>query len=245
MSNTNVEELLMRIAEQQQELLSELRTQRETAAAKPRKDLWDKLMAVAPIFAACIMASIGAYFTYSYNLQQLHVQEIQTVEKFIPHLVGDEKSKRAAILAISSMGNATLAAKVAKMFASEGTASALRSIAQTSDSKDQDMIREALVKTLDVLAEKTRQESAEKGEGATTAVNAAMKPSRSDYARASNPIEIIELPNAQASERTAVEPVHTKQPEPHTDTHDSVESNEADNQHARNAVAESAHSKQQ
>lgn len=153
MSDTNVNELLVRIAEQQQELLSELQAQRKTG-----KDFWDRLTAVGPIFSAVIIACTGAYFTYSYNQQQLKVQEIQTVERFIPHLIGDEKTKRAAILAISSMGNTQLAAKVASIFASEGTASALKSIAQSSEQKDRQLIQDALYKTLDILAQKYKAE---------------------------------------------------------------------------------------
>lgn len=244
MSDTNIEELLVRIAEQQQQLLTQLQAQANAPAEKPKKDAWDKMMAVAPIFAACIMASIGAYFTYSYNVQQLHVQEIQTVERFIPHLVGDEKTKRAAILAISSMGNAPLAAKVAKIFASEGTASALRSIAETSDQKDQAMIREALAKTLDALSERYKQDAAEKG---ALADAKAVRPD--GLPRQAVPIQIIEIPTANvqpaSSERPGVEAVHAKEPKPSAEAHDSVEADETENQHSRSSVAESAHTKQQ
>ncbi len=240
MSDTNIELLLARIAEQQHELLAELQSQRKT-----RKDFWDRLTAISPIMAAAIMACIGAYFTYSYNQQQLKMQEIQTVERFIPHLIGDEKTKRAAILAISSMGNAPLAAKVASIFASEGTASALRSIASNGEEKDQKIVREALYKTLEVLTEKY------KFEGKDQRLLDNLKPAT--YITDSNQVEgPAAVPEATAtalekpkSERSAVEAVHLKQPEPRAEANSSVEADEAENQHARASVAESTHSKQQ
>lgn len=155
-------ELLSRVAEQQTLLVEELRAQqeelrRQQLAQKAGKDFWDRTMSISPIISALIIACVGSYFTYTYNQQQLKVQEIQTIEKFIPHLVGDEKSKRAAILAISSLGNDNLAARVASIFASEGTASALQSIAQKSDPKDKQVVQDALYKTLDALADKYRE----------------------------------------------------------------------------------------
>jgi hypothetical protein len=229
MQDTNLEALLGRIAEQQDELLRELKSQRRNG-----KDFWDRLTAISPIIAASIMACIGAYFTYSYNTQLVHVQEIQTVEKFIPHLAGDEKAKRAAILAISSMGNAPLAAKVAKIFASPGTASALRSIAATSDQQDKTIVNDALAKTLAALAEKYREE------GKTAAIEEFRRNEPSKI----EPTAVVQAASAPL-ERPTVEAVHLKQPEPRTDTNSSVEAEETENQHARPALAESTHSKQQ
>lgn len=223
--DTNVDELLVRIVEQQSELLVELRSQRKTG-----KDFWDRLTAISPILSAVIIACIGAYFTYSYNLQALKMQEIQTVERFIPHLVGNERTKRAAILAISSMGNATLAAKMASMFASEGTASALQSIAQNGEEKDQAVIKEALYKTLDVLAEKYKTEGRDRAE-LEQVLETALAGKEQD--------------TKPALERPTVEAVHAKQPEPRSNANNSVETNEAENQPARPALAESTHSKQQ
>lgn len=146
---------LERVERQQNQLLQHL----PSGKAAGKKDLWDRLGALAPITSALIIATTGAYFTYTYNQQQIKVQEIQTIEKFLPHLVGDEKSKRAAILAMNSLGNTKLAAKVASIFASEGTASALSSMVKTDDSDDKEIIRQALYKTLDALAEKYKYEN--------------------------------------------------------------------------------------
>ncbi len=92
------------------------------------------------------------FFTYVYNQQQLRIQEVQTIEKFLPRLAGDEQSKRAAILAISSLTNTELASRIAAIYASAGTASALQSIAQTGTEKEKDIASQALTVTLEKIA---------------------------------------------------------------------------------------------
>lgn len=133
---------------------AELAADAENAAGekKPQKDAWDKLGAVAPIISGVLIFIMGGYFTYSFNQQQLRLQEIQTIEKFIPHLMGNDKSKRAAILAISSLTNAELASKFAQIFASQGTVSALQSIAETGSEKDKSVAASALAEALENLA---------------------------------------------------------------------------------------------
>lgn len=245
LQENNTEALLVRITEQQQELLRELKAQRESQvqAAKPHKDFWDRLSALTPIIGASIMACIGAYATFTYNQQALRVQEIQTVEKFIPHLVGDDRAKRAAILAISSMGNAPLAAKVAKIFASPGTASALRSMAETaSDQQDKTVINDALAKTLDALADRYREE------GKTAALLELQKEKdqvRQERQQQGGSSTSAAAPPIQPDlERASVEPVHAKQPEPRAEANNNVEADEAGDQHARPSGADSVHPKQ-
>ncbi len=145
MNDHDTKELLVVVAKQQQELIKNLQ-------AKQKKDVWDQLTAISPILSAILIASIGAYFTYSYNQQQLKLQEMQTIERFIPHLTGTEKSKRLAILAISSLANAQLAGKVASIFASEGTVSALQSIAESGNVKERSIANNALAQTLEKLS---------------------------------------------------------------------------------------------
>lgn len=157
---------LMQIVEQQLQIIKQQTAMQQDLRIlkKGNKDIWDRLMAVGPIVSAAIIACTGAYFTYTYNLQQLKLQEIQTIEKFLPHLAGDERNKRAAILAISSLGNAKLAVKVASVFVSRGTASALTSIAGSTESSDQAIVRDALYKTLDVLAQREKDHTQQIGE---------------------------------------------------------------------------------
>jgi tetratricopeptide (TPR) repeat protein len=150
-----IEARLEQIASDQAKVLAELgRVQRN------RKDFWDRLSALAPIVSGVLIAGMGLYATSSYNAQQLKLQEIQTIEKFIPHLAGgDERRKRAAILALSSIGNTQLAAKMASLFASEGTVSALQSMANSGNKQDQLIATEALGSALDNIADKYRQEN--------------------------------------------------------------------------------------
>lgn len=148
------EELRAAIAElkqQQLELISEVKKRRN-------KDLWEKLQAMSPLMSGVLISSVGLYCTYTYNQQQLKLQTIQTVEKFIPHLLGNEVSKKAAILAMSSLGNTEIAAKFGALFASEGTVSALKSIAASDNNKDRSIVNKALANALDTVAEQYRVE---------------------------------------------------------------------------------------
>jgi tetratricopeptide (TPR) repeat protein len=124
------------------------------AAAKPPKDIWDKLMAISPIISGMLIFIAGGVFTYTYNQQQLRVQEIQTIEKFIPHLTGSEQSKKAAILAINSLTDAKLAGKIASLYASQGTVSALQSMTKSGNDNERAIAQQALTKTLDTLRER-------------------------------------------------------------------------------------------
>lgn len=131
---------------------SRRRNKREWYDERPGKDIWDKTAAIAPIISGGLIFAMGGICTYNYNQQQLRLQEIQTIEKFIPHLMGNEQSKRAAILAISSLTNAELAGKFAQIFASRGTVSALQSIAENGSDKEKNIAADALASAL----EKTR-----------------------------------------------------------------------------------------
>jgi len=122
------------------------------ATLKAQKDIWDKIGALAPIISGLLIFVMGGYFTYSYNQQQLRVQEIQTIEKFIPHLMGNEQSKKAAILAISLLTNAELAGKFAQIFASKGTVDALQSMAENGSESDKSAASTALAKALENIA---------------------------------------------------------------------------------------------
>lgn len=133
-------------------LIEELRKSKESSPSSG-KDWWDRFGSIAPIISGAIIALVGAHFTSVYNQQQLKLQEVQTVERFFPHLMGDERSKRAAILAISSLTDTRLAAKIASIYASEGTAAALEKIAQSENGGNRSVAQKALSRVLDNLAE--------------------------------------------------------------------------------------------
>lgn len=123
-----------------------------SATPKPPKDAWDKLGAVAPIISGILMFAVGGWFTFTYNQQQLKLQELQTIEKFIPHLMGSDQSKRAAILAINQLTNPELASRFAEIFASPGTVSALKSISESGNQKERTLAAGAIEKALENLA---------------------------------------------------------------------------------------------
>lgn len=125
-----------------------------------KKDIWDKLTALSPIISGFLIFVTGSYCTYTYNQQQIRIQQCQTIEKFIPHLMGNEQSKKAAILALSTLINYETASKFASIFASTGTVSALQSLSQNGTDKDKLIASQALAAALQNLAQRANQLSA-------------------------------------------------------------------------------------
>ena len=143
MDDQELRQTLQRLEEQQEKIISEL------ARVEGKRDFWDKLSAISPILSGVAIALSALLCTYQYNQQQIKLQEAQTVEKFIPHLMGNDTSKRMAILAMKTLVNTDLAAKYAAMFPSAGAISALKTIAKTGDSQDKRIVSEFLHKTAD------------------------------------------------------------------------------------------------
>jgi hypothetical protein len=149
MDDQELKEALLRLEEQQQKIVTQL------AVAENRRDFWDKLSAISPIISGMAIALSALLCTYQYNQQQIKLQEAQTIERFIPHLLGNDTSKRMAILAMKTLVNTDLAAKYAAMFPSAGTISALKTIAQNGDSQDKEIVSKALHKTETELSDKS------------------------------------------------------------------------------------------
>lgn len=107
------------------------------------RDWWEKLGAlsgVLTITSSLAIAGVGWYFTKSYNDRQVNAQEsqnkqqnrlveMQTIERMIPHLIKDEQSKRAALIAINQLASPTLAIQIGEAFGGTGAVEALGSIA--------------------------------------------------------------------------------------------------------------------
>lgn len=154
MDDQQLKQTLADLQEQQKFILVELKKN-----TRPRKDAWDKLQCVAPVLSGLLIGGCGGFIGYTYNQQQIKLQEAETIERFIPHLAGNEKTKKAAILAMSSLTNTELAAKMASLFASEGTVSALESIAQAGNTKDRTVATEALAKAFGSMAQRSLDEN--------------------------------------------------------------------------------------
>lgn len=148
MEDQDIRQTLQRLEEQQQQLLAQL----AKSENKQKRDFWDKLAAISPIMSGMAIALSALLCTYQYNQQQIKLQEAQTVERFIPHLMGNDTSKRMAILAMKTLVNTDLAAKYAAMFPSAGTISALKTIARNGDRQDKEIVSKVLNKTADQLS---------------------------------------------------------------------------------------------
>lgn len=153
MEDADIKEQLLELQKQQQEIILKLE------AKAVRKDGWDKLQCMAPILSGFLIGGFGAFIGYSYNQQQIKLQEAETIERFIPHLAGNEKTKKAAILAMSSLTNTELAAKMASLFASEGTVSALESIARSGDVRERNLATEAMARAFNNMAQRSQDEN--------------------------------------------------------------------------------------
>jgi len=107
------------------------------APPKIEKDVWDKFSVVSKFLSSVVIGCLGVYFTHVYGslqeAKQLRLSELQTIEKFIPHLTDTEESKRFAIIAISSLGYRELATKLATADPSRGNISALVSLFVSGD----------------------------------------------------------------------------------------------------------------
>jgi hypothetical protein len=132
---------LLRNLSSQHEKLIEMFSKNSESNEKG-KDLWDKISTLSTFLSSVLIAGMGLYFTHVYNTtqnereinvknQQNRIAEVQTLEKFMPHLLGSEESKKVAILAISSLGNTELATRLANLYPSGGTVSAVATIASS------------------------------------------------------------------------------------------------------------------
>jgi hypothetical protein len=129
------------------------------------KDFWDKLSSVAPvatIASGLVVAAIGGWFTQSYNKAQLlnlqqqqsqdkQLREVDVVEKMIPHLEGDERSKEASLAAISILTDTELSTKLAEVYKGDGSVDFLQDliVSGTSSQKEKDAALQAIVHVLD------------------------------------------------------------------------------------------------
>lgn len=113
------------------------------------------------LVSGVVVAGIGFYATNVYNRRQtaaegarkdreIQFAEVQTVEKFIDHLTStDELRRKAALIAISALGNSKVAIDLAKAFEGPGSTSALTTIADTAPP---DQAKRAVLALKDILS---------------------------------------------------------------------------------------------
>lgn len=108
------------------------------------KDAWDKFAALSTFLSSFLLALIALIFTIVSARQEAADRELerhtreqldkaQTLEKFLPHLVGTETQKRAALAAIKALGYDDLATELAISHAGTGSVAFLETVAVTGN----------------------------------------------------------------------------------------------------------------
>ena len=104
------------------------------------KDRWDKFSAISTFLSSVVIALLGLYFTHSYQSaeakraelqqeRQNQLRELDAIVKFMPYLTGeDELAKKTAITSIRALAGVRVAALMAELHPSIGSAAALEAI---------------------------------------------------------------------------------------------------------------------
>jgi tetratricopeptide (TPR) repeat protein len=118
-----------------------------------KKDIWDVLSSMSGLFtflSSIVIAWLGVQFTDAYKKQEVRIAEAQTVEKFLPHLSSqNEGEKRGAILALATLNNKELAARLGALYASSGTIEALEIILKNAEGDSQTLLKDSLIEAYD------------------------------------------------------------------------------------------------
>ncbi len=150
------EDLKLTLNEFKVELLEEFKKIRQSD-----KDHWDKLAGISPIVSGFLVMLGAIICTYQYNQEMVRLQEASTIERFIPHLLEDDRSQKMAILALHDLVSTEVAAKYAEIYASDGTVSALNQIAAQGNKSERKIAQKALDATKSRLEELQNYEKEE------------------------------------------------------------------------------------
>ena len=101
---------------------------KEKNEKKDKKDFWDISKIVVTLLFTTIGGAIGGTFTgltnYYFRQQELDIKRVETVEKFMPYLVGEingqtipnaQAAKENTIIVIASLGHEELAINLARL----------------------------------------------------------------------------------------------------------------------------------
>ena len=137
-----------------------------------KKDIWDKISSLSGIFLTALIAIVGLYFTDKYEManldrykvldeqnkiraaSQAKVQELETVEKLLPHLSGqdvDSTRQKLTLLALRELGNRDLAIQFAEILNTEGAKEALQYTVKTTDSAEERIAAEKALRRLTLV----------------------------------------------------------------------------------------------
>lgn len=110
-----------------------------------RKDFWDKFASFSTFFSSVIIAGMATIFTHEYDKQQLNVNELTILEKFVPFLAsGTQSEQEVSIIEISALGDTNVAARLAKLYPNAGTLAGLQSVAKNGDASQQAIAKDAI-----------------------------------------------------------------------------------------------------
>ena len=149
-TSAELKEALISLSNRQKELVEVLKNKKED-----KKDFWDKFSASSTFLSGVIVALVGLYFTSSFNSQQatrdqilknqqIRLAQVELVQKFVPQLIGTDKERKLAIIAISSLDNPKLATQLAVLDPSEGSTAALKALATSGTDEERNRAQRAL-----------------------------------------------------------------------------------------------------
>lgn len=139
-----------------------------------KKDWWDKLASLTPVFATLFLGLLGLYFTHSYEVANLarnqtldeqakltaahetKIRELEAVEKLLPHLSSPSATRdgqKLALIAIRELGSTRIAIQFAEILGTEGARDALEFTANTAESSADASSARAALDRLDSLAQ--------------------------------------------------------------------------------------------
>lgn len=138
-----------------------------------RKDWWDKLSSLTPVFATLLIGLLGLYFTNTYEAanqarnqaldeqakitaaNDTKIRELEAVEKLLPHLssaTATRDGQKLALIAIRELGSAKIAIQFAEILGTDGARDALEFTANTAESSSDAKLAQAALDRLDLLA---------------------------------------------------------------------------------------------
>ena len=143
------QELLELFLEQQKLLIDKIEAKIEKSGDTKKKDWWDKcasLGGVLTFLSSIVIAVGGFYITYSYKQQDVQLAQAQAVEKYLPALNSpNSENKRGALLAIYSLGNNELAARLATSYVDSGNLDACETILSSASGTAKEQLINAMI----------------------------------------------------------------------------------------------------
>lgn len=138
-----------------------------------QKDIWDKISSLTGVSLTTLIAIVGLYFTHKYETanqdryrildeqnkiaaaSKAKLQELEAVERFLPHLAGkdtDPTRQKLTLLALRELGNKDLAIQFAELLNTKGAKEALLYTVKTTGSKEERIAAEKALSRLNLIS---------------------------------------------------------------------------------------------